>query len=367
MPDVSARLGLPHILPSQAQKHVTHNEAITALDALVHLKVEGRDLDMPPSSPLEGETWITGSAPTGDWAGQPGRIAFWSGSGWHFYDLKAGMRAWDTEAGAFVLFDGSEWQSVGGSPATLDGIGINTDWDTTNRLSIAAEASLFSHDGASHQLKINKAVGSDTASLLFQSDWTGHAEMGLVGDTDFSIKVSADGSSWTPAMRFDGVTGHATGAAVQTDASDLTAGKLALVGATYGPRNLVGPVSQTGGTPTGAVLERGENADGSFVRLADGTQICWSDSFSVSATSEAALSAVWTYPASFVASPSVGFSLTLIDTNWTGLSRSQVSSWGPITAPTATNVELAIYPTVGTGAVTATVAGTCPVAVGRWF
>lgn len=37
---------------------------------------------------------------------------------------------------------------------------------------------------------------------------------------------------------------------------------------------LVGTVSQSGGVPTGAIIERGSNANGSYVRFADGTQIC---------------------------------------------------------------------------------------------
>lgn len=37
---------------------------------------------------------------------------------------------------------------------------------------------------------------------------------------------------------------------------------------------LVGTVSQSGGIPTGAVVERGSNANGDYVRFADGTQIC---------------------------------------------------------------------------------------------
>ncbi|MGY4527988.1 hypothetical protein [Pseudomonas sp. TE21394] len=39
--------------------------------------------------------------------------------------------------------------------------------------------------------------------------------------------------------------------------------------------NILGAVSQAGGVPTGALLQRGSNANGEFIRLADGTQICW--------------------------------------------------------------------------------------------
>lgn len=39
--------------------------------------------------------------------------------------------------------------------------------------------------------------------------------------------------------------------------------------------NVLGTVSQSGGTPTGALIESGTNANGTYVRFADGTQICW--------------------------------------------------------------------------------------------
>ncbi|MNO65280.1 hypothetical protein D3C76_560280 [compost metagenome] len=43
----------------------------------------------------------------------------------------------------------------------------------------------------------------------------------------------------------------------------------------YQKGNILGAVSQAGGVPTGALLQRGSNANGEFIRLADGTQICW--------------------------------------------------------------------------------------------
>jgi len=48
---------------------------------------------------------------------------------------------------------------------------------------------------------------SDTASLLYQTNWSGHPEMGLAGNDDFAIKVSADGTTFTEALRIDATTG----------------------------------------------------------------------------------------------------------------------------------------------------------------
>lgn len=43
----------------------------------------------------------------------------------------------------------------------------------------------------------------------------------------------------------------------------------------YKKNNILGSVSQAGGVPTGGVIERGSNANGDYVKYADGTMICW--------------------------------------------------------------------------------------------
>lgn len=55
----------------------------------------------------------------------------------------------------------------------LSGLGVNTASDATNKLSVAADATLLTHNGAGHQLEINKAAGRDTASLLYQTNLHG--------------------------------------------------------------------------------------------------------------------------------------------------------------------------------------------------
>ncbi|HFG1581194.1 TPA: hypothetical protein ACGFXK_002550, partial [Vibrio cholerae] len=71
----------------------------------------------------------------------------------------------------------------------------------------------------------------------------------------------------------------------------------------YHTGNIVGTVSQSGGVPTGAVIQRGINANGEFVRYADGTQICWNNNFQPSATIPSTRD--WTYPAAFADTPQV--------------------------------------------------------------
>jgi hypothetical protein len=72
MSESSHTLGLPYIQPSQAQKHVTHNEAIRVLDALVQLSVADRDQTAPPGTPIAGDRHIVGPSASADWTGQDG-------------------------------------------------------------------------------------------------------------------------------------------------------------------------------------------------------------------------------------------------------------------------------------------------------
>ena len=271
MPETTARLQLPIIAPSQAQKHITHNEALLILDGVTQLVVESIAADVPPVQPSDGGIYALGATPSGAWSGQAGTLAQWQGSGWYFLSPQSGWRAWDRATSQMYVFDGADWNVA---LQNLDGLGIGTTSDATNRLAVASPASLLTHAGAGHQVKLNKAASGDTASLMFQTSWLGHAELGLTGDNDFHLKVSMDGSSWTEAFVFDASTGHVRGAAVQSSAEDMTPGRLMRVDYGYGPGNLVGEVSQSNGTPTGAVLEQGGNANGNYVRFADGTQIC---------------------------------------------------------------------------------------------
>jgi len=214
MSEASPRLSLPYIQPSQNQKHVTHNEAILRLDAIVQLGVASRSLAVPPASPAADARYIVAAGPGGDWDGQGGRVALWQDGTWGFVVPQAGWRAWISDEGALAVFDGGAWVAATATPETLPLLGINATADATNRLSLSAPATLLNNAGAGHQLKINKAGAGDTASLLYQTGFSGRAEMGLAGSDDFTVKVSADGAAWTEALaiaRADGTVRLAAG------------------------------------------------------------------------------------------------------------------------------------------------------------
>ena len=63
----------------------------------------------------------------------------------------------------------------------------------------------------------------------------------------------------------------------------------------YNQASILGTVSQSGGTPTGAIIERSNGgSNGDYVRFADGTQICTNV---MQSTSDSTTN--WTFPAAF--------------------------------------------------------------------
>jgi hypothetical protein len=377
-------------------------------------------------------------------------------------------------------------------------VGIGATADATNRLAVAAPATLLTHAGAGHQLKLNKAAPGDTASLLFQTGWSGRAEMGTAGNDSLSIRVSADGAAWAtaltvaaagarvampggidmgdgsavaPALAFatDPDTGLSrpsenqigfstggaqrallsnmafsldvpmTGTAVVQSSTDAMAGRILTVGygglgtaIVLGPNDdlnalvvsglyynptvnntagnnypissagallnirrtatnwaqkffsyasalmapsvreytrsygatgwspwveiyhqgrVIGSVSQSGGIPTGAVIETGTNANGRYTRFADGTQIC---SATLAASSSADV--VWTFPAAFATGGVARHVLATPRSTAARAARVDLASSG-------TSVGVAVHDMSG-----ARQAGDVDlIAIGRWF
>ncbi|MFD1333826.1 DUF2793 domain-containing protein, partial [Methylopila musalis] len=207
----SPHLGLGYLAPSQAQKHVTVNEALRRLDALVQCGVLDRTRTEPPAAPEEGDRHIVAAGATGLWAGQDGRLAARLDGVWVFIAPKPGWLAYVAAENALLAFVGGVWVGAAGLIAALDGLatlGVNATADATNRLAVAADAALFTHDGDDMRLKLNKAAAGDVASLLLQSGFSGRAELGLIGSDAFALKVSEDGALWRTAFEASALDGR---------------------------------------------------------------------------------------------------------------------------------------------------------------
>ena len=106
-------LNLPYIIAAQAQKHITHNEALRALDTLVQLAVLDRDAATPPSSPAAGDRYIVAAAATGAWAGKSGQIAAFEDNAWAFHAPQPGWLAWVRDEQVLVVWSGTAWVAAG--------------------------------------------------------------------------------------------------------------------------------------------------------------------------------------------------------------------------------------------------------------
>ncbi|WP_306252632.1 DUF2793 domain-containing protein [Parvularcula sp. IMCC14364] len=216
MPEKTTRLGLPYVMAGQAQKHITVNETFQLLDTLVQLSCRSQTTLTEPPSPQNGDCYILPADRTGaNWSAmEEGMIAAYLDNFWQALPAQPGMRAWIEDSARLVVFDGTSWSELTPTPETLDQLGINTSADATNRFSVKADAALLSHDdvtpgtGDARQI-INKAGSANTASVLFQSGFSGRAEFGLTGDDDFHLKVSDDGSNFVDALIIDSSSGYA--------------------------------------------------------------------------------------------------------------------------------------------------------------
>lgn len=81
-------------------------------------------------------------------------------------------------------------------------------------------------------------------------------------------------------------------------------------GEVYDKNNIVGSVSESANIPTGAVLERGSNANGEYVRWADGTQMCILEGIDLDYIAADRLGYDWTFPAQFEPGTAIATSIT---------------------------------------------------------
>lgn len=129
---------LPLLHAAQAQKEITHNEALVLIDALLAGTVYGLSNDPAALSPQPGETWIIGNSPSGAWSGQAHRIAVFSAGGWRFAPAVAGMRMFDRAAGVVRHFDGITWRGFGAIADVAGGSVVDVEARITLTAMLAA-------------------------------------------------------------------------------------------------------------------------------------------------------------------------------------------------------------------------------------
>src|SRR3954463_8097550 len=158
MSDTTPRVALPLLAAAQAQKHVTHNEALLELDALLATVVLDRNLSTPPATPTDGDTYLVKATGTGMWTGQDGKLASAIDGGWRFYAPFEGLTAYVADEAKLIFYNGSAWVDFV-SAVPLENVpilGVNATADSTNKLTVASAAVLFNNIGNGVQAKLNK-------------------------------------------------------------------------------------------------------------------------------------------------------------------------------------------------------------------
>ncbi|WP_407976914.1 hypothetical protein ACJKIH_15005 [Brucella pseudogrignonensis] len=195
---------------------------------------------------------------------------------------------------------------------------------------------------AALSLAANKLLNTNAAGDLIQSDIAAWAisMLGLAG----------------AANKFPYL--NAANTAALADITALGRALLALNGAngnipvitgagTVASRPIVGPVSQSGGIPTGAIVEVGGSASAGYVRFAGGLQVCWADTSNIVTTNTAVGSmfrsdtvAMGNMPVVFTAVPIVFAGGTGgAGGGWTAMEIYPTqNNWGSFSVRSATNI-----------------------------
>lgn len=134
-------------------------------------------------------------------------------------------------------------------------------------------------------------------------------------------KISALTASTTPLAGTEVLPIVQGGVTKQVSVTNLTAGRpvdasnLTITSSqVYARSNIIGTVSQSAGVPTGGIIESGTNANGFYVKYADGTMLCGKSSSGSGYGSTGSKTEAWTYPATFASLLSISFNVVEPDT-----------------------------------------------------
>lgn len=212
---------LPFIAAGQSQKHVTHNEALLLLDKLSQISVISRTVSTPPATPNEGDLYIIPINSTALWANKTTQLALFRGNAWAYIPAKEGFIAYVQAEDKPILYNSTSWVDL---PVTLPShshdilqnmalLGIGTTADANNPLSIKVNNVLVTAKPVAEtgtgdmRYTLNKESTAKMLSLLLQSNWSGRAELGLLGSDNLTLRVSEDGTTWNDVFNVDKVTG----------------------------------------------------------------------------------------------------------------------------------------------------------------
>jgi len=119
------RFSLPYLFTGQAQKEAFVNESLAIADSLLHCAVEGMS-DTPPSNPADGQGWLVGGNPIGEWATKGGHLAFRQAGNWIYLAPRDGLRVLDRSTGQERVYCGT-WKAPAAPILPTGGTVIDTE------------------------------------------------------------------------------------------------------------------------------------------------------------------------------------------------------------------------------------------------
>jgi hypothetical protein len=105
---------MPYLAPGQAQKHVTVNEALRRLDAVVQLSVMSATTTAEPGSPGDGQVWIVPAGKSGmHWAGFANwSLGYYRDGAWEQIIPREGWVAYVKDTDEILVRTSSAWTGL---------------------------------------------------------------------------------------------------------------------------------------------------------------------------------------------------------------------------------------------------------------
>jgi hypothetical protein len=175
------KLGVGLLATNTAQKEVVVNEALVTFDALIARSAKSRT-NTPPTSPADGDTYVVGTIPTGEWAAKANQIAFYF-NGWRYVAPTQKMK--------FFLENVSQWWTYSGAGWTADPVTSVSALDDLSNVSVASPShhDILQFDNPSGQWLAQPVAITVAVSGLSDVNLTGLANGQL-------LAWSASASKW---------------------------------------------------------------------------------------------------------------------------------------------------------------------------
>ncbi len=104
------RFSLPLLYAGQSQKELYVNEGFFLADALMHCAIESESAT-PPTSPVDGQSWLIATGASGVWAGEAGKLACRQGGHWILVQPTNGMAILNKATGQLIRRVGGVWKA----------------------------------------------------------------------------------------------------------------------------------------------------------------------------------------------------------------------------------------------------------------